>query len=153
MSNHGLTRNSGNEPVCRCGYRPSVLDEPIRWGSTRKAQTAVLDHAEAHNEAEAEWEAALDRLAQPNPTPAPLRSPDDPFHNPGAEYPGVKYPRAGVRQTEDGRWRLTCWDGDQIVHVIDEPDFDDRVTAFDYGFLTIGACRQSGTNLNGWAVA
>jgi hypothetical protein len=154
MSNHGLTRNADNEPVCLCGYRPSILDEAAPVGKQWKARPAVLDPAKALNDAESAnaWEAALDALTQPVPAPpTPLRSPDDPFHNPGAEYPGVKYPRAGVRQTDDGRWRLTCWDGDQIVHVIDEPDFDDRVTAFDYGWLTIGACRQAGTNLNGWA--
>lgn len=144
MSNHGLTRNSENEPVCICGFRPPVLDEPIRWGSTRKAQTAVLDHAEALKE----YDDAIDKYlaTRPLPAPTPLRSPNDPF-----VVMDARYPRAGVRQTEDGRWKLSCWDGDQIVHVIDEPVFDDRVTAFDYGWLTIGACRQSGTNLNGLA--
>lgn len=151
MSNHGLTRNPDNEPVCLCGYRPGILDEAAPVGKQWKARTAVLDHAKALNDAESanEWEAALDALGQPVPAPpTPLRSPDDPFivHD-------ARYPRAGVRQTEDGRWKLSCWDGDQIVHVIDEPVFDDRVTAFDYGWLTIGACRQSGTNLNGWAAA
>ncbi len=149
MSNHGLKRNADNEPVCICGYRPEILDDPAPVGKQWKAQTAVLDHAKALNDAEAanEWEAALFALAPTvTTTPDPLRSPDAPF-----VVPEAKYPRAGVRQTEDGRWKLTGWDGDQIVHVIEEPIFDDRKTAFDFGWLTIGACRESGTNLNGWA--
>lgn len=151
MSNHDLTRNPENEPVCLCGYRPEILNEAAPVGKQWKARTAVLNHAKARNDAESvnEWEAALDALAQPKPTtPTPLRSPTDPFI-----LSDPRYPRAGVRQTEDGRWRLSCWDGDRIVHVIDEPVFDDRVTAFDYGWLTIGACRQSGTNLNGLEAA
>lgn len=81
----------------------------------------------------------------PQPELTTKRTPLDPFHS-SAE---LQYPRAGVRKTADGNWLLSCWDGDRIVHVIDEPVFADRVAAFDYGFLTIGACRQSGTNLNG----
>ncbi|MCO4276110.1 hypothetical protein NG701_17045 [Pseudarthrobacter sp. HLT3-5] len=148
MSNHDLRRSPNDEPVCLCGYRPEILDEPAPVGKHWKAKTVVLDHAKALNDAESanEWKAALDALARPLPEPTPLRSPDAPF-----AVPEARYPRAGVRQTSDGRWKLSCWDGDQIVHVIDEPVFDDRVTAFDYGFLTIGACRESGTNLNGWA--
>lgn len=151
MSSHFLARTYNNDPVCSCGYRPAILDDFRPWSEKQiKAKTDVLDHAKAMNDAESanEWEAALDRLAQPAATPAPRRSPDDPFIVPDAHYP-----RAGVRRTEDGRWKLSCWDGDQIVHVIDEPIFDDRVTAFDYGWLTIGACRQAGTNLNGWEAA
>lgn len=136
MSNHFLKRNHENEPVCACGYRPDILDNGAPVGKQWKARTAVLDHVQALH--------ACDDC-----TPAlPLRSPDAPFNL----HPyDVTYPRAGVRQTEDGRWLLTCWDGDQTVHVIEEPIFDDRVAAFDYGWLTIGACRASGTNLNGWA--
>lgn len=125
MSNHFLTRKSDNEPVCSCGFRPEILDDPAPIGKQWKAQTAILNHADALNESER--------------VNAPFVVKD------------AKYPRAGVRQTDDGRWLLSCWDGDQIVHVIEEPIFDDRVTAFDYGWLTIGACRESGTNLNGWA--
>lgn len=145
MSNHGLTRNPDNEPVCLCGHRPAILDDPAPVGKQWKAQTAVLNHAKALDE----YDAAIDSLIAPlPPAPAPLRSPNDPF-----VVTEARYPRAGVRQTEDGRWKLSCWDGDQIVHVIKEPIFDDRVTAFDYGWLTIGACRQSGTNLNGMEAA
>ncbi|MGY4543280.1 hypothetical protein ACVWY0_003213 [Arthrobacter sp. UYNi723] len=147
MSNHGLTRNPDNEPVCTCGYSPEVLDDYRPWvgGRLWRAKKDVLDHAEALNDYEARVEAlAWAPVALPEPTP--LRSPDAPF-----TVRDALYPRAGVRQTGDGRWLLSCWDGDQIIHVIDEPVFDDRVTAFDYGWLTIGACRESGTNLNGWA--
>jgi hypothetical protein len=84
-------------------------------------------------------------MKQPKPK-TPKRSPMAPF-TVGAE---AEYPRAGVRQTEDGRWRLSLWEVDEILHVIDEPVFDDRITAFDYGWLTIGACRMSGANLNGY---
>ncbi|MDN4645380.1 hypothetical protein [Arthrobacter sp. PsM3] len=133
MSNHFLKRNPDNEPVCSCGYRPEVLDGPAPVGQQWKAKAAVLDHAKAMTDT----------------TTEPQRSSDAPFRLPER----VKFPRAGVRRTEDGRWLLSCWDADRIVHVIDEPIFDDRVTAFDYGYLTIGACRESGTNLNGWANA
>ena len=151
MSNHGLTRNQVNEPVCICGYRPEILDELAPVGKQWKARTIVLDHAWALNDAESEseWEAAIDSLVAPKPAPAtPRRSPADPFIIRDAEYP-----RAGVRQTEDGRWMLCLWDGEQVLHVFDEPVFDDRQTAFDYGWLTIGACRDSGTNLNGMEAA
>ena len=80
--------------------------------------------------------------------PEPRRSPISPF----THKEDVKYPRAGVRQTADARWMLSLWDGDRIVHVIDEPVFDDRKQAFDYGYLTIGACRDSGADLNGYPV-
>jgi hypothetical protein len=136
MSNHFLKRNHDNEPICACGYRPDILNTGAPVGKQWKARTAVLDHVQALH--------ACDDCTPDLPTP--LRSPTDPF-----VIADAKYPRAGVRQTEDGRWLLSCWDGDQIVHVIEEPIFDDRVTAFDYAWLTIGACRDSGTNLNGWA--
>lgn len=132
MINHFLTRNPDNEPVGSCGYAPEVLDDYRPWAGGRlwKAKTAVLDHVTAA--------APLFALAFQR------HSPDAPF-----AVQDAKYPRAGVRRTEDGRWLLSCWDRDEILHVIDEPVFDDRVTAFDYGWLTIGACRQSGTRLNG----
>lgn len=136
MSEHFLKRNPENEPVCSCGFRPDILDSGAPVGKQWKARTAVLDHVQALH--------ACNDCTPAQPTPQ--RSPADPFK----VSDQLAYPRAGVRQTEDGRWRLSCWDGDEIVHVIDEPIFDDRVTAFDYGWLTIGACRQSGTNLNGW---
>jgi hypothetical protein len=151
MSSHGLTRNQDNEPACLCGYRPSILDEAAPVGKQWKARTAVLEHAEALNDAESanEWEAALDALAAPVPAATPQRSPEDPFPANHEQ----RYPRAGIRRTEDGQWLLTFWDGMGIQHHIDEPEFKNREDAFDYGWMTIGACRQSGTNLNGWAVA
>lgn len=133
MISHFLTRNPENEPVCSCGFRPAILDEPAPVGKQWKAKTAVLEHVAA--------------IAPSFALAFQRRQADAPFL-----VKDARYPRAGVRQTEDGQWLLTCWDGDRIVHVIDEPVFDDRVTAFDYGWLTIGACRQSGTNLNGLEV-
>lgn len=138
MTNHELTRTIGNSPVCTCGYRSSILNQTSPVGMQWKAKADVLDHIEAERLLEL---AALH-------TPA-RRSPEAPFRT----HEDAKYPRAGVRQTPSGEWLLSCWDADRVVHVIDEPVFKDRVTAFDYGYLTIGACRQSGTNLNGWANA
>ncbi|QAY16095.1 hypothetical protein SEA_ELESAR_44 [Arthrobacter phage Elesar] len=60
-----------------------------------------------------------------------------------------KFPRAGVRPTDDGKWHLTLWDSPGVQHALEEPDFAELSKAFDYGWMTIGACRQSGTNLNG----
>lgn len=129
MSNHGLTRNADNEPVCFCGFRPAILDEPAPVGKAWAAKKVVLDHADALNEGE-------------------VPDPSDPFL-----VDNAKYPRAGVRRTPEGQWLLTLWDGMGIQHHIDEPEFKDRTDAFDYGWMTVGACRQSGTNLNGWAAA
>lgn len=137
MTNHVLIRDRQNNPICACGYRPSVLDAPAPVGKLWRAKAAVLDHVDEANKLEGN---------------APVRrSPDAPF----AGRHSVKYPRAGVRQTEDGRWLLTLWDGDRIVHVIDQEDrtHDDRYTAFSQGWLTVGACREAGTNLNGMATA
>lgn len=127
MSSHGLTRNEANEPVCLCGYRPEILDEMAPVGRLWKAKKVVLDHADALNETE-------------------VPDPSDPFL-----VDNAKYPRAGVRRTQDGQWLLTLWDGMGIQHHIDEPEFKDRKAAFDYAWMTIGACREAGTNLNGWA--
>lgn len=130
MTNHGLIRDQDNSPVCACGYTSDVLQLASPVGMQWKAKTDVLNHIEQVRKTD------------------PRRSPDAPF----AATAELKYPRAGVRQTLSGRWLLSCWDGDRIVHVIDEPEFDDRKTAFDYGWLTIGACRQSGADLNGYPV-
>ncbi len=133
MIEHFLTRNPENEPVCGCGYRPDILDEPAPVGKQWKAKTAVLEHVKAA--------APLFALAFQQ------RSPEAPFH---AKHE-VRYPRAGVRQTEDGKWLLTLWDGDEIVHVIDQRDrvSNDLATAFSYGWLTVGACWKAGVRLNG----
>lgn len=120
---HGLNRNAENESVCLCGFRPHVLDNVAPIGRDWAAKAIILDHAAALNNATA----------------------DAPFTG----NPDAKFPRAGVRPTSDGRWHLTLWDAPGIQHELPEPDFTERTTAFDYGWLTIGACRQSGTNLNG----
>lgn len=139
MPNHILIRDRKHNPICACGHRPAILDQtgPADVGVQWKAKTDVLDHIDEANKLEGN-------------TPA-RRSPDAPFIG----RRSATYPRAGVRQTEDGRWLLTLWDGDQIVHVIDEDDREhaDRYTAFTQGWLTIGACRRTGTNLNGMANA
>lgn len=136
MTNHILIRDRRHNPICACGYRPAILDQegPAVVGVQWKAKTDVLNHVDSMNKAEGS---------------APVRrSPDAPFSGRQA----VRYPRAGVRQTEDGRWIVTLRDGDGIVHVIDEEDriHDDWYTAFTQGWLTVGACVLSGTNLNGW---
>lgn len=162
MPNHDLRRNPDNEAVCVCGYRPAVLDDYRGCaGRQWKAKTDVLDHAKALND----YEATVDALAKPVPMAAAVRfaedvlqfklspwqmevlqrSPDAPF-----ALRDARYPRAGVRQTQDGRWKLMGWDGADVAHVIvDEPCFDDREEAFEVGRIIIGAHRQSGTDLNG----
>lgn len=119
MSNHGLTRNPENEPVCRCGFRPDVLDTGAPIGRDWKAKTIILNHA-----------AALNNHV-------------------------LTYPRASVQPTTDGKWHLTLWDAPEVEHALaeDESEFDALADAYDYGALRIGACRRSGTNLNGMAVA
>ncbi|MBT2566623.1 hypothetical protein J7I84_08965 [Arthrobacter sp. ISL-85] len=129
MSNHGLTTNEANEPVCLCGLRPDILDEIAPVGRLWRARKIILEHADALNDPEAP-------------------SPSDPFL-----VDDAKFPRAGVRRTEAGKWLLTLWDGMGIQHHIPEPEFTYRTDAFDYGWMTIGACRQAGTNLNGWEAA
>ena len=136
MSNHRLTHTPDSEPVCSCGLRPDILDTDAPVGRLWKAKAIVQNHIDAMN-------------ADQDITTTPTRSPDAPFEVDSE----AKYPRAGVRRLPSGKWLLSLWDGDQILHVFDDPEFDDRMTAFDYGWLTIGACRQSGTNLNGWANA
>jgi hypothetical protein len=139
MPNHILIRDRRNNPICACGYRPAILDHagPAIVGVQWKAKTEVLDHVDAANKAKG--------------TSPVRRSPDAPFRGRHA----ARYPRAGVRQTEDGRWLLTLWDHDENTNVIDLEDriHDDRNTAFEQGWLTVGACWESGTNLNGWPAA
>ncbi|AYN59040.1 hypothetical protein PBI_RYAN_50 [Arthrobacter phage Ryan] len=131
--NHGLARNADNESICLCGFRPEILDSVAPVGRDWKAKTIILNHAAALN----------------NDIPEAPRSPDSPFTG----NPDAKYPRAGVRPTTDGKWRLTLWDAPDVQHELDEPDFGQLSNAFDYGWLRIGACRDSGTDLNGRAVA
>src|SRR5690349_20989534 len=59
MNNHELGKNGDNEPVCRCGYRPDVLDDFRTWSGRRsKATTLVLEHVEQLNRTEAAAKAA-----------------------------------------------------------------------------------------------
>ena len=132
---HGLTRNADNESVCLCGFRPEILDTTAPIGRDWKAKAIILDHA-----------AALNNNIEPLHA---QRSPDAPF----TAKPDAKYPRAGVRPHGDGKWHLTLWDAPDVQHELENPDFDGLWDAVEYGLLRIGACRQSGTNLNGMAVA
>lgn len=164
MSNHDLRRNPDNESVCACGFRPAILDEPAAAGQHWKAKTAVLDHAKALNA----FDATVDELVQAAPVPAAIsyaedvlgifltpwqkrllqRSPDEPF----AVTDRTKFPRAGVRMTQPGKWKVTLRDAPDVVHAwMDEAAafHPDRYTACATGELIIGAHRQSGTDLNG----
>ena len=141
MSNHFLTRNADNQPVCACGFHPEILDSAAPVGRDWKAKGIILDHAASLNNASAP--------APSKPAFTARRSPDTPF----TADMGAKYPRAGVRTTTDGLWHLTLWDSPDVQHELPEPVFDELSKAFDYGWLRIGACRDSGTNLNGMATA
>lgn len=156
MPEHFLKRNTENEPICACGYRPETLDDDRPWiNGQLKAKTAVLDHVQAMGNKRATGdemirftEDVIGVELQPWQKAILMRPADAPFR----VKEQTKFPRAGVRQTIDGKWLLTCWDGDTIVHVMDEPNFTDRVEAFDYAHMTIGACRVMRTNLNGLEV-
>ncbi|WNM72267.1 hypothetical protein SEA_GUSANITA_47 [Arthrobacter phage Gusanita] len=114
---HGLTRNSENEPVCICGFRPEILDTDAPIGRLWKAKGIVLDHAASLNCSGA---------------------------------PGGRFPRASVRPTGGGKWHLTLWDAPDVQHELPgDSEFADLRSAFEYGWLRIGACRVSGTTLSG----
>jgi hypothetical protein len=135
MTNHGLTRNPDNEPVCICGYRPEILDEPAPVGKQWKAKSCIVAHATALN-----------------PQPEPVRSPLAPF-NPG---PDAKYPRAGLRRREDGQWIVTLWDADGVSHAWEREDnalHGNRMEAFSFAQWFIKCHRDSGVRLNGMAAA
>jgi hypothetical protein len=162
MSDHELRRNPGNEPICACGFRPEILDSDAGVGRQWRAKAVVLDHAKALNEDAHPNLNPVSRFAEDvlglelTPWQRKLldrsmeRTPEAPFRT----RRDVKYPRAGVRQTQDGKWLLTLWDGDSIVHAIDEEDRtnNDWYTAVTQGWMTVGACHQAGTNLNGYPV-
>ncbi|MET4095137.1 hypothetical protein [Arthrobacter sp. UYCu712] len=133
MIDHFLKRNPWNEPVCACGYRPEILDVLGPVGKLWKAKAAVLAHVEA--------------VAQDEAPDAGRIDPESPFRG----RRDAKYPRAGVRQMADGSWLLTLWERDRIVPAIFARDriHSDRYSAVSVGHLTVGACRQSGTNLDG----
>lgn len=149
MSNHFLTRGEGNEPVCGgCGFRPAVLDDFRPWHHRfRKAKIAVLDHAKTFND----FEATLKAAAQPD-TVIPLRSPQDPFHSRHER----RFPRAGVRQGDAGKWIITLWDEEGVVHVWENQDnaeHHNRLDAFDFAQWFIKCHRDAGVRLNGRDVA
>ncbi|KQR02504.1 hypothetical protein ASF72_10750 [Arthrobacter sp. Leaf141] len=132
---HGLTRNSENEPVCICGYRPDILNEFLSVGKQWKAKQMVLDHAEALNL-----------------RPVNARCPEAPF-SPGES---ARYPRAGVRQHLDGHWLITLWDEKGIVHAWESSGLDKHETrfeAFTFAWAFIQAHRCSGVRLNGMEAA
>ncbi len=124
-SKHALVRNEANEPVCKCGYRPDVLDTGQPIGVLWKAKADILNHAANRNAARS-------------------RMPFTANHE-------LKYPRAGVRQDNHGKWVLTFWDSPEIQHIEGDPIHNSRLDAFDLGHMVIGAHRQAGTNLNGYA--
>lgn len=129
---HDLTRNQANEPICRCGYRPEILDELAPVGKQWKAKQIVLDHADALN----------------LPQAAPRRSPDGSFR------PGdfAKYPRAGVRRLPDGQWWITLWDQEGVMHAWDDPaaaKHGTRFEAFTFAWMLLSWHRVAGTRLNG----
>ncbi|MFM9430036.1 hypothetical protein [Arthrobacter sp. MP_2.3] len=160
MTDHGLRRNPDNEPVCTCGFRPDILETDAPVGKLWKAKAAVLDHVNALTDETNTSQHPVTRFAEEvlglELTPwqrtvldqSMKRSPEAPFQTKRE----VRYPRAGVRKTADGKWLLTLWDGDTIVHAIDEDDRtnNDWYTAVTQGWMTVGACQQAGTNLNGY---
>ncbi|WP_179017448.1 hypothetical protein [Paenarthrobacter nitroguajacolicus] len=122
---HFLKRNADNEPVCGCGFRPEILDDPAPVGIQWKAKRDVLDHVDAMSGFR----------------------PSAPFD----VAPDCRYPRAGVRPGASGRWKLTLWDERGVMHALpSEHQWHDTAReAFDYGQLIIHNHRKAGTRLNG----
>lgn len=151
MTKHGLTRNDLNEPVCRCGFRPEILDRSLMTLARRQlhAKNIILGHAEGLNEYEARLDALAAPVTHPDLPTAP-RSPEAPFKVPE----DAKYPRAGVRPSADGQWTLTLWDSPGVTHAFTNPEdrtHPDRHTAFVMGQLIIDCHWRAGTRLNGLA--
>lgn len=156
MTNHDLRRNADNEPVCVCGYRPEILDDPAPVGKQWKARTAVLEHAKALNEDAARRSSDVVRFAEdllghellPWQARILQRGPEVPF----VVTERTRFPRAGVRPLSTGEWRLTLWDEPDVVHAWEDETaavHPDRYTACVFGEMIIGAHRQAGTRLNG----
>lgn len=122
---HFLKRNADNEPVCSCSFRPEILNDPAPVGIMWKARRDVLDHVDAMSG---------------------LR-PSAPFKG----HPDRRFPRAGVRPGASGRWKLTLWDEEGVMHPQPDPWFDTAQEAFDHGHLVIGTHWKAGTRLNGMA--
>lgn len=114
MSSHFLTRNPDNEHICGgCGFRPAILDDPAPIGKSWKAKNAVIEHL---------------RALRPSYL---TRSPRDPFH---ANHER-RFPRAGVRRGDDGKWIVTLWDEEGVMHVWENSDNAEhlhRLDAFDF---------------------
>ena len=122
-SNHFLKRNPDNEPVCACGFRPEILDQPAPVGLRWKAKRDARNHGQA--------------VLGLRPA-APFETNHD-----------RSFPRAGVRPGPNGRWKLTLWDEADVSHPVPEPWHDTAREAFDYGQLIIHNHRKAGTRLNG----
>ncbi|QSZ53297.1 hypothetical protein RI444_15320 [Paenarthrobacter sp. AT5] len=122
---HFLKRNPDNEAVCACGFRPDILDDPAPVGVRWKAKRDVLDHVE--------------KVLGLRPA-APFESNQE-----------QRFPRAGVRPGANGRWRLTLWDEEGVMHPQPDPWFDTAQEAFDQGHLIIGTHWKAGSRLNGMA--
>lgn len=134
MSNHFLTTNADNESVCRCGFRPAVLDDPAIIGRGWKARSDVEGHVRAFR-------------------PSFLtRSPREPFH---ARHER-RYPRAGVRRREDGIWIITLWDEEGVMHAWENKgneEHHNRLDAFEFAHWFIKSHQELGVRLNGMANA
>ncbi|MFK0005501.1 hypothetical protein ACIQTZ_00460 [Paenarthrobacter sp. NPDC090520] len=120
---HFLKRNADNEPVCGCGFRPEILDDPAPVGIMWKARRDVLDHVDAMSG----------------------YRPSAPFDG----SPDRRFPRAGVRPGASGRWKLTLWDEEGVMHPQPNPWYDTCQEAFDQGHLIIGTHWKAGSRLNG----
>lgn len=131
MSNHFMTKNADNEYVCRCGYRPAIYDLSAPVGRNWSARASVKQHVTA--------------LAY-------QRSPPDPFY---ADHPR-RYPRAGVRRGENGKWVVTLWDEEGVMHAWQHEgnaEHADRIGAFDFAHWFIKSHQEIGVRLNGMAQA
>lgn len=138
MSNHGLTRNPENETICLCGYRPDIWDQPAPVGKQWKAKSMILAHA-----------AAL--TPQTNILTA-MRSPWDPFPANHVR----RFPRAGVRRTGDGKWIVTLWDDQGVMHAWENPgnaEHHNRIDAFEFAHWFIKVHHDLGVSLSGMAHA
>lgn len=132
MSNHFTTQNAENEHVCGgCGFRPAILDDPAPIGRTWKARAAVKEHVRALKT---------------------QRSPQDPF----ATNQPRRFPRAGVRRGADGKWIVTLWDEEGVMHAWENDgnaEHPNRLDAFDFAQWFIKAHREAGVRLNGRDIA
>ncbi|MFJ4168519.1 hypothetical protein ACIPY3_03305 [Paenarthrobacter sp. NPDC089714] len=122
---HLLKRNPDNEPVCGFGFRPEILDDPAPVGVMWKAKRDVLDHVDAMSGFR----------------------PSAPFDG----GPDRRFPRAGVRPGASGRWKLTLWDEEGVMHPLPFKSqwHDTAQEAFDFGQFIISSHWKAGTRLDG----